>query len=286
MAKTKTVTSAAAQATAIFNPKTRELDPFNGVFYNAKASLQLISGPTYQEIELKCNAVNRIRYISATLNGTEFIRATPAQLKALDEERKIYTEDNRVVIPFADFSLRTKIGVSGCELVTLPTDIIYLYVEFDEKQDNDPANLSLSARAKVTDAKQVRYFLPRLVTETWDHPAGGQINHSYKQGSAFRFVRRMFLSCDANDITRVEIHRDDKIEFQLNQDDNAFDLARLGKEVPDGFFPLDFLEYGFGADGKLPTLNQKSLDFKITKTSAGPVTVLQQLVEVVALPNS
>ncbi|CAG9001275.1 MAG: hypothetical protein CENE_03293 [Candidatus Celerinatantimonas neptuna] len=285
MASTQsTLTSAAAAVLSLFNPKTRELDPFNGVGYGAKASLNIITGPTYQEIEIKSNAVARIRRISMTLNGSEFISVTPAQLNAIDEERKVYREANRLVIPFADFTLRTKAGVRECELVTLAGEQIFLYVEFDAKQSGDPDDITLLARAKTTDAQPKRYFLPRLVSETWDHPAGGQLSHSYQQRSPYRYIRRMFMSATANDLTRLEIWRDNKVEMQLDADDNAFDLARLAKEVPDGFFPVDFIEYGFGADGKFPTSADNSLDFKITKTSAGPITVLQQIVEVVALP--
>ncbi|MFM2476684.1 major capsid protein P2 [Celerinatantimonas sp. MCCC 1A17872] len=272
--------------TALFNPKTRELNPFNGVGYGAKANLQLTSGPVYQEIELKSNAVKRIRRVTMTLNGEEIINITPAQIYALDKLRKIYTEDNRLVLPFADFSLRTKTGVAECALVTTASDIVFLYVEFDGKQDGDADIPTLSARAKMTNAQPVRYFLPRLKTDTWSHPTGGQLSHEYKERSPYLFIRRMLLSCDADDITRLEIIRDNKIEFQLDRDDNAFDLARLGKEAPDGFFPVDFLEYGFGADGKLSTNASNSLDFKLTKTSAGPITVLQQLVQVVQLPTA
>ncbi|MFM2481161.1 major capsid protein P2 [Celerinatantimonas sp. YJH-8] len=270
--------------TPLFDPKTHELNPFNGVGYGSKANLQLTSGPVYQEIELKSNAVPRIRRISLTLNGEEIINITPAQIYALDKLRKIYTEPNRLVLPFADFSLRTKTGITECALVTTAQDIVYLYVEFDGKQDGDPAQLTLTSRAKLTDAQPVRYFLPRLKTDTWDHPTGGQLSHEYKQRSQFLFIRRMLLSCEKDDITRLEIIRDNKIEYQLDRDDNAFDLARLGLEAPDGFFPVDFLEYGFGADGKLSTAAANSLDFKLTKTTAGPITVLQQLVEIVNLP--
>lgn len=276
----QTNVSAAQAAISLFNPLPRELDPFTGVGWGQKAYLSLIVGPTYQSIELKSNAIKAIRKISITRNGEEFIAATPAQLIAIEQEQKIYHEDNRLVIPFADFHMRTKAGVRETELVTLPGEVIYLYIEFGDPLDGINAP-TLAARAYTTVAQPARYFNPRLTSETWDHVNAGQITHSYKQRSANRFIRRMFLSCEANDITRVEIYRDDKIQFQANAEDNASDLAKLGKECPDGFFVIDFMQFGYGADGKFPTLANQSLDFKITKSTPGPITVLQQISEVV-----
>ncbi|WP_411991369.1 major capsid protein P2 [Agarivorans sp. DSG3-1] len=269
----------------IFNPKSRVLDPFNGVHYGSKASMQLINGPTYQEIEISCSAVDKIRRVSMTLNGEEFIAITPAQLKVLDQQKKIFVDpsNKRVIIRFADFTLRTRAGIRSCELVTKPTDLIFIYVEFDAQVDGDPV-LTLSARAKVTAPQPQRYFLPRLITDTWNHNAGGMLPHQYKQRSQFRFLRRMLLSSPTNDIQKIEIWRDDKIEHEVTAADNAFDLAVHNREAVDGYFVLDYLMYGFGEDGKFPTAAMKSLEFKVTKDSAEPITVLYDLVDVVAMP--
>ncbi|WP_337917976.1 major capsid protein P2, partial [Vibrio cholerae] len=39
----------------LFNPRPKELDPVEGVAWGNQATLRLVSGPTYQNIELVTN---------------------------------------------------------------------------------------------------------------------------------------------------------------------------------------------------------------------------------------
>lgn len=53
--------------------------------------------------------------------------------------------------------------------------------------------------------------------------------------------------------------------MNVNKADNAFDLADAELEQNVGWFSLDFVRTGFGAEGKLSTYATRSLQFEVEK---------------------
>ncbi len=118
-----------------FNPRPLDLDPVEGVNWGNQASLRLVSGPTYQSIELVTSITDPadIERVRITLNGKEVYNLTGQDLVDLQEHRKQFTAAGRYVIPFADLTLRTKGGVRTGELVTLQGEIWFVYIQLASK---------------------------------------------------------------------------------------------------------------------------------------------------------
>ena len=263
-----------------YNPKPHELNPMNGVGYGQKAHLRLVCGPTYQNIEIIHNVdVTDILKVSMTLQGKEFVSLSGVELLELAKERKLYVEAGRLVIPFANPQMRTRQGVRAGELVTLENDHIMLYIELKTAgQANDSQVVpSLKLRAHTTQAQPQRYFLPRFYTQDWTANQGGETPFDWQNRDPRISLRRIIMQ--APDIQKVEIKRDDLIEFEATAEDNAFDLISNDRSPLTDTYVLDFLLYSFGEDGRFPTFARKSLDFRITKASAGNIRLLVDAIE-------
>lgn len=282
MPQTQNQPTAAQAKLSRFNPRAHELKNPGGVSFGGKAYLNLASGPTYQCLLIKSDALDSIRRISVTRNGTEFVSATIEELRNLETEQKIYKQDDRIMIPFADYKMRAKAGIRETELVTLPGEDFYVYVEFGAKPEGfEGVAPSLSIRAYTTPAQPARYYMPHLISDTWDHPKSGQCIIEYANKNQNLFIKRMFFKCENNDIEKIEVLRDNRVEFEVTKEDNSYDLACMELEEPKGVMCLDFVMFGLAADGKLETNANQNFQFRITKTTPGPIQVFQQISEVV-----
>lgn len=270
-----------------YAPKPHDLNPMDAVGYGQKANLRLVCGPTYQNIEIKHNVdVTDILKVSMTLGGKEFVSLSGVELQELAKQRKLYVEAGRLVIPFSNPQMRTRQGVRTGELVTLENDYIMINVELKTSATASDSSVipEIKLRAQTTQAQPERYFLPRLFTIDWTANQGGETPFDWSDRDPRRTLRRLIFQ--APDITRVEIKRDDLVEFELTSADNAFDLISNGRSPLSDCYVLDFLQYGFAEDGRFPTFARKSLDFRITKEAAGNIRVLvDQIEQVKELPQ-
>ncbi|PKG39706.1 major capsid protein P2 [Psychromonas sp. Urea-02u-13] len=270
-----------------YAPKPHELNPMNAVGYGQKANLRLVCGPTYQNIEIKHNLnVTDILKVSMTLGGKEFVSLTGVELNELAKQRKLYVEAGRLVIPFSNPQMRTRQGVRAGELVTLENDHIMIYVELKTSASASDSEIvpEIKLRAQTTQAQPERFFLPRLFTLDWTANQSGETPFDWQDRDPRRTLRRLIFQ--APDITKVEIKRDDLVEFESTSADNSFDLISNGRSPLTNAYVLDFLQYGFAEDGRFPTFARKSLDFRITKTNAGNIRLLvDQIEQVKALPQ-
>ncbi|MGF1748233.1 major capsid protein P2 [Vibrio cionasavignyae] len=260
-----------------FNPRPRELDPVEGVNWGNQATLRLVSGPTYQNFELVTDITEPtdIERIRLTLNGKEIVSVSGQDLVDFQEHRKQFTQAGRYIIPFADLSLRTKVGVRTGELVTLKGEIWMVYIQLKAKT-GQPAP-SIRARAHTTAAQSTRYYLPRLYSLTWFAAAAGRTPFDFAERSPFFSLKRMHFKDDS--IDRVRVLRDGREEMNVCQADNAYDLAVAGLEQNLGWFSLDFIRTGFGVEGRLSTNALQQLTFELEKSQAGSVTVLIEAIE-------
>lgn len=277
-----------AMIRGIYNPKPHELNPMNAVGYGQKANLRLVTGPTYQNIEIIHNVdVTDILKVSMTLGGKEFVSLTGPDLLELAKQRKLYTQTGRLVIPFANPQMRTRQGVRAGELVTLENDHIMIYVELKTAAaaaDNTVVP-EIKLRAHTTASQPDRFFLPRLFTMDWTANQGGETPFDWQDRDPRRSLRRIIMQ--ATDIEKVEIKRDDLVEFEATAADNSFDLNSNDRSPLTDSYVLDFLMYGFGEDGRFPTMARKSLDFRLTKTAAGNIRlIVDQIEQLKALPQA
>lgn len=276
-----------------FAPRPKELDPVEGVGWGNRASLRLPSGPTYHNIELVTDVTDPkdIERVEVVLNGSARYSVSGETLVAMQKHRKNYTQDGRFVISFGDATLRTKIGVRQSDLVTLQGEIWFVYVTLKAKSaqeiaDNElPQIPSIRARAHVLPSQSERYYMPRVYELTWFASAAGRTPFDFAERSPMLNLKRIHFKDDS--IERVRVLRDTFEELNVNKTDNAFDLAAAKKEQNIGWFSLDFIRYGFGADGMLNTAARQQLAFELEKTATGSIPVVVEAVEQVkALPTA
>lgn len=268
-----------------FAPRPKELDPVEGVGWGNRASLRLVAGPTYHSIELVTDITDPkdIERVEVSLNGSAKYSISGETLVALQAHRKAFAQDGRYIISFGDPTLRTKIGVRQTDLVTLGGEIWFIHITLKNKSSDTKAP-SIRARAHLLPAQSVRYYLPRLYELTWFAGAAGRTPFDFAERSpALNLKRIHFLD---NSVERVRVVRDTFEEINVTKADNAFDLAQAKKEQNANWFSLDFIRYGFGADGMLNTAARSQLTFELEKTQTGSIPVIVEAVEQVnALPT-
>ncbi len=266
-----------------FAPRPKELDPVEGVGWGNRAALRLVSGPTYHSIELVTNIVNPkdIERIEVSLNGSAIYSISAEALVKLQAHRKSFSQEGRYVIQFGDPTLRTKIGVRQTDLVTLGNEIWFVHIQLKQKDAPAP---TIRARAHVLPAQSTRYYLPRLYELTWFAAASGRTPFDFSERSPdFNLKRIHFLDPS---VERVRVVRDTFEEINVTKADNAFDLAQSKKEQNLDWFSLDFIRYGFGADGMLNTAARSQLMFELEKSAIGSIPVIVEGVKQVApLPS-
>ncbi|WP_172571301.1 major capsid protein P2 [Vibrio fluvialis] len=268
----------------LFNPRPKELDPVEGVAWGNQATLRLVSGPTYQNLELVTNITDPadIERVRITINGKEIVSLSGQDMVDLQEHRANYVQAGRYVISFSDLKMRTKIGVRQSELVTLSGEIWFVYIQLKAK--TGVAAPSIRARAHITEAQSQRIFMPRIYSLTWFASAAGRTPFDWAERSPYLNISRVHFKDGS--IERVRVVRDDREEMNVNKADNAFDLASVGLEQNDGWFSLDFVRTGFGTEGKLKTQAVRALQFELEKSSAGSVPLIVEAIEQVAVPNT
>ncbi|MGF1713287.1 major capsid protein P2 [Photobacterium chitinilyticum] len=275
-----------------FAPRPKELDPVEGVGWGNRASLRLVAGPTYHSIELVTDITDPsdIERVEVALNGTPKYSISGETLVELQAHRKNYAEPGRYIVSFGDPTLRTKIGVRQTDLVTLGGEIWFVYITLKSKPAVDADGKAIlapciRARAHVLPSQSVRYYMPRLYEITWHAAATGRTPFDFSERSPALNLKRIHFKDGS--IERVRVVRDDLEELNVTKEDNAFDLAQSKKEQCVGWFSLDFIRYGFGADGMLNTAARKQLAFELDKNKVGSVPVIIEAVEQVnALPEA
>jgi len=266
----------------LFNPRPKELDPVEGVAWGNQATLRLVSGPTYQNLELVTDISDPadIERVRITYNGKEIISLSGQDMVDLQEHRSNYVSAGRYVIPFSDMTMRTKLGVRQGELVTLPGAIWFVYIQLVSKSAAAP---SIRARAHITEAQTQRVFMPRLYSLTWFASAAGRTPFDWSERSPYLSIKRIHFKDSS--IIRARVLRDDREEMNVSKEDNAFDLSYAGLEQNDGWFSLDFVRTGFGSESKLKTQAVRALQFELEKSASGSVPLIIEAIEQVAVPK-
>ena len=267
-----------------YRPAPRELDPINKVASNIRGSIRLPVGMTYHGIQLLSNITtsSKIAKVEVELNNEIIKTYTGLQLKMLESFKNAVQESGRYIVPFANLDARNMGGIMSGALVTYPEDSLILYITFGDLTGIvDP---ELTARAHWTDNSTPRLFIPRAYETTFHMPKSGKNVMNWERDNN-RAIARMHMLPDSGALTRLEIYRDDYIEFESDIADINFDLKSIGgqfaKKAPQaGYLHFDPTASGFNEKGLYPTAANKSLKFNVFGDAAGQtVTILVEELE-------
>lgn len=271
------------QVKGAFNPTPKELDPFRAIQYGKHAILDLKDLVSYASIEIKTDLpIGRLGRVSLERNGSELIgwdaKIFHVRDKYLDkpvQQKGVGgATHTRLILDFSDETMRTLTGIRRGELVHLAGEQLVLKVAIKQKQTNDPTSPEFTARARTLPYQAVRFFQQRLTEVVIDHTLAGEQKHTFPlQGGNVR-LRRLFLETENNDITKVEIRRDNTPIYEINVDDLNFDLKRYhDKQHTDDFVVMDFIAGGWAAEQAFIPIAASSLQLVITKRTAGNINL-------------
>lgn len=267
-------------AVAGYKPAPMELRAFATSKKNTRNQCDVVTGPTFQQIEIISNITDiaLFKKVQVELNGQMIVDVTGADLKAIEKYSKRDRADGRVVIPFSRMEARTLDGMRLGELVTLPSDSLTIYVELGDTAATEP---TLRARALVTPSQPVRYFIPKIDAISFPSPQTGENHYAWPVRSASLFIKRLHFS--SADITKLQVYRDDLRVFNASLDDNNADLSEGGDNAPQAdIYTFDPAHAGFHLQGLFPTIARKELAFKYDMTNATTMRVLRETIEQVA----
>ncbi|MDB1122834.1 major capsid protein P2 [Vibrio algarum] len=275
-----------------FAPRAKELDPVEGVAWGQRPSLRLVPGPTYHDIELITNITDAtdIERIEVVNGGDSIVSLSGKSLAVITDHAKVYKEAGRYVIPFGERKARTKIGMRQSDLVTLQGEIWFVYITLKTSPNSvdgngDPVTQpTIRARAHVLPSQDTRYYMPKINELTWNAAAAGRTPFDYPERSPAVNLKRVHFG--GNDITRMRVLRDNIEQFNATKADNDFDLKQAELEPMADHFTLDFISYGFAADGMMNTASNQEFKFEVEKSNAGAIPLIVERVDQVApLPN-
>ena len=261
-----------------YKPTPLELNSFQGVGKNQRASLPVTTGATFQMIELVTNITDptQITRVEVELNGQIIYSVTGSDMKTLFEAYlKRSRAAGRYVINFFNPEAKTLTSTMLGELVTLPSDSMTVYVTFGETGATAP---TLRARALVTRSQGVRWFIPKTYSINIDASVAGENNFNWPNRSSSLFIRRLhFMS---GNISRLKVFRDDLRVFDAQAADNAADLAEGGDNAPvANVFHFDPGHIGYQLEGAFPTIASKELKFTYETNAAGGIRVVCETLE-------
>lgn len=277
--------SLASMAINGYKPQPMELAPFVTAQKLARNECHVITGATFQMIEIITNITDPalIEEVQVKLNGRAIVNLTGTDLKTLLEG---YTKRTRAagryVIPFYKPEARTIDGMRSGELVTLPSDNMVIYVKIGDTAAVVP---TLRARALVTRSQSQRLVLPIMDSIDINAPASGENVLQWNDRSPNLQIQRLHFQ--AADITRLEVKRDDLTVFDASLEDNNADLSEGGDNAPvANTYHFDPSHMGFVLQGLFATIAAKELKFRYTKTASGNVRIVREMLEqVAALPQ-
>ncbi|NTS77339.1 hypothetical protein HR060_10730 [Catenovulum sp. SM1970] len=270
-----------------YRPMSRDLSPFNKIGSNLKGSVKLDVGMTYHQIQLIGNITDPtlIEQVELKLNGEVIKTYTGEQLVMLEKYKKQPAQAGRYIFPLANIDARNVGGIMTGALVTYATDELILYVKFADL--SSVSTPELRARAFWLPNQFPRKFIPRSYETTLHLPKSGKNSKDWER-DARKSIQRLHMLPDKGAIERLEIHRDNKIEFEADKTDIDYDLTSIGGQHAQKAPQTDYLHFDTGASGFVekglfPTAAKSHLRFSLFATEADTtVTVLVEELEVVS----
>ncbi|MEZ9440344.1 major capsid protein P2 [Vibrio atlanticus] len=294
--------STAAQAAIIaaikgpFDVRPMDLDPFrSGVPYSKQAILEIKELNAFASIEVVTDLpIERLGRVSLERNNKEIIGLDAVYFHKRDEKKKLPTQSKgksgatktRLIIPFADETLRTLAGIRRGELVHQAGELLMLKIGVKAKEASDPATPEFSAHARVLDYQQERYFQQRYTQTSILQTQTGEQRHEFPLMGGNIRLRSMLLETENDDITRVSIRRDNETIWEQDVEDIKFAMARYGGlRKPSKGVWIDFVSCGFANEQSFIPTAMSSLKLVIEKRTSGTIDVFSDFIEIERLPE-
>ncbi len=279
-----------------FNVRPMDLDPFrSGSPYGKHALLEIKELNAFASIEITTDLpLERLGRISLERNNKEIIGIDAAFFHKRDTKKRLPVQakgvagavKTRLVIPFADETLRTLAGIRRGELVHQAGELLMLKVGVKAKQEGDPDFPEFTAKARVTDYQSERFFQQRYTQTSIDHTQTGEQRHEFPIVGANVRLRSMLLECVDDDITRISIRRDNETIWEHDVEDIRFDMARYGDQAtPEKGVWIDFVSCGFANEQAFTPVAMSSLKLVIDKRTTGVIDVFCDYIEIEKLPS-
>ncbi|MGJ7093510.1 hypothetical protein [Vibrio hannami] len=268
-----------------YAPRLEQCDPFKSVGYFKKCILEFDEAQTIAGLEIVTNVprecIQRIWF--EYTDGSEFSGFYPEFLVASDaydgkwsEEAVVAAEEisgqTRIFIDFAKEEHRTTDGIRRGELVVLPGEKIRMVVLTAGKGEFYPETLEMYANKRVLPAQPDRYFVPRIWHGEISQTVAGEQTHNFPLKGANHRIWRMWLK--TSNLQSFEILRDRKKVTWGYIDDIKSNLRRQsGKQMPDGWVVIDFVNHGFATEGAFVPVCLESLQIKLRTAAAEEIPV-------------
>ncbi|PKF48630.1 major capsid protein P2, partial [Enterovibrio nigricans] len=265
-----------AAAKGAFNVRPMDLDPFrSGQVYGKQAVLEINTLHAFASLEVVTDLpLQRLGRVSLERNNKEIIGIDAAFFHKRDTKKGLPVQakgvsgatQTRLIIPFADETLRTLQGIRRGELVHQAGELLMLKIGVKQKVANDPDIPEFTATARVVDYQTERFFQQRYTQTSITHTQTGTQRHEFPIVGANVRLRSMLLETENDDITRVAIRRDNETIWEQNVDDLRFAMARFGDtHAPARGVWVDFVSTGFANEQAFIPVAQSSLKLEIDK---------------------
>ncbi|GAB2650514.1 major capsid protein P2 [Vibrio panuliri] len=279
-----------------FNVRPIELDPFrSGSPFSKHAILDIKDLYAFASLEVQTDLpIERLGRVSFERNGKEFIGIDAIWFHKNDTKKNLpvmakgvaNATKTRLVIPFADETLRTLAGIRRGELVHLEGELLTLKVAVKSKEEGDPDFPEFSAKARVVDYQPERFFQQRYTQTSITQTQTGEQAHEFPLVGANVRLRSMLLETQNDDITHIAIRRDNEIIWESSVEDLKFEMARFGDmKAPAKGVWLPFVETGFANEQAFIPVARNSLKLLITKRTPGEIDVYNDFIEIEQLPQ-
>ncbi|SKA77374.1 major capsid protein P2, partial [Enterovibrio nigricans] len=245
-----------AAVKAAFNVRPMDLDPFrSGQVYGKQAVLEINTLHAFASLEVVTDLpLQRLGRVSLERNNKEIIGIDAAFFHKRDIKKGLPVQakgvagatQTRLIIPFADETLRTLQGIRRGELVHQAGELLMLKIGVKQKVANDPDIPEFTANARVVDYQSERFFQQRYTQTSITHTQTGTQRHEFPIVGANVRLRSMLLETENDDITRIAIRRDNETIWEQNVDDLRFAMARFSDtHAPARGVWVDFVSTGF-----------------------------------------
>lgn len=189
-----------------FNVRPIELDPFRaGNPYGKSAILDIKDLSAYASLEVMVDLpIERLGRVTFERNNTEIIGIDASYFHIRDSFKKLPVQNKgvngathtRLVIPFADETLRTLQGIRRGEYVHLAGETLIMRVFCNAKEVGDPDMPTFEATARVVDYQVDRFFQQRYTETSINHTSTGEQKHDFPLVGANLRLRSMYLTTD------------------------------------------------------------------------------------------
>ncbi|AIW16288.1 major capsid protein P2 [Vibrio tubiashii] len=254
-----------------------KINSFTGHGWGERATVQLSTGPTYEEIFLETNLTpEQIKRVSITLNADEIIVLDGQLMKMLEAYKGMPAVDGFYHIPLADITAKTKNGMRYTALVTEKGDNITLEVEIADKPAADAPDVQLKAHATVSPAQPARIVVPMIKQQTMQAGATENEFLTLMHGD-YIFVRRLhFMTGQMNNL---KISKDYIKLYDASRSVETMRAKRNKRYWQAGMYHFDPIMRGYYLDELFPTNHQNEL--KLTAKTDSVVNTIPILVEAV-----